>query len=292
MAGAQAMGGGVRVLLLLLCCCVAGAAERALFVAGLGGEPDYEQRFQSLAREAAKLAGGEVLSGPQAGKQALREAIARVAAGLGEEDVFVLALIGHGTFDGLEYKFNLPGPDVTAAELRAWLEGVKARQVVVLATSASGAALKELAHPRRAVFAATRSGMEKDAVVFPRYWVEALRDPSADSDKNEAVSAAEAFRYATQKTAAFYETQKRIATEHAAMEDPAGAGRAALVRFGAAQAALASPAKRALLEQRERIEIEIEKLKREKAALPADDYKKRLQALLVALAGLQEEIER
>lgn len=286
------MGGGVRALLLLLWCLRAGAAERALFVAGLGGEPDYEQRFQSLAREAAKLTGGEALAGPQASKQALREAIARVAAGIGEDDVFVLALIGHGTFDGLEYKFNVPGPDVTATELRAWLEGVRARQIVVLATSASGAALKELAHPRRAVFAATRSGMEKNAVVFPRYWVEALGDPAADADKNEAVSAAEAFRYAVQKTAAFYETQKRIATEHPAMEDPAGVGRAAVVRFGAAQAALASPAKRALLEQREKIEIEIEKLKREKAALPADEYKKRLQALLVALAGLQEEIER
>ncbi|MGQ9919659.1 MAG: hypothetical protein ACUVS7_19875, partial [Bryobacteraceae bacterium] len=65
-----------------------------------------------------------------------------------------------------------------------------------------------------------------------------------------------------------------------------------LVRFGAAQAALATPAKRALLEQRERIEIEIERLKREKAAMPVSEYRKRLQALLVALASLQEEIER
>lgn len=286
------MGGGVRALLLLLCCCAAGAAERALFVAGLGGEPDYEQRFQSLAREAAKLTGGEALVGAQATKKALREAIARVAAELGEDDVFVLALIGHGTYDGLEYKFNVPGPDLAASELRAWLDVVKARQVVVLASSAGGAALKELAHPRRAVFAATRSGMEKNAVVFPRYWVEALRDPLADTDKNESVSAAEAFRYAVQKTAAFYEAQKRIATEHAAMEDPAGVGRTALVRYGAAQAALATPAKRALLEQRERIEIEIEKLKREKAAMPVSEFKKRLEALLVALAALQEEIER
>lgn len=230
--------------------------------------------------------------GAQAGKKALREAIARVAGGLGEDDVFVLALIGHGTYDGLEYKFNVPGPDLAASELRAWLDVVKARQVVVLASSAGGAALKELAHPRRAVFAATRSGMEKNAVAFPRYWVEALRDPLADTDKNESVSAVEAFRYAVQKTASFYESQKRIATEHGAMEDPAGVGRAAIVRFGAAQAALATPAKRALLEQRERIEIEIERLKREKAAMPVSEYKKRLEALLVALAGLQEEIER
>lgn len=282
----------MRLPLLLLAALLTHAADRALFVAGLGGEPDYEQRFQSLAREGARLAGGEALLGPQANKQALRDSIARAASELGEDGAFTLVLIGHGTYDGLSYKFNLPGPDVTAEELRAWLDPVKARQIVVLATSASGAALKELAHPRRAVFAATRSGMEKNAVTFPRYFVEALRDPAADSDKNEAVSALEAFRYAAQKTAAFFETQKRIATEHAAMEDPAAIGRAALVRFGAAQQALQNPARRALLAHREKIEIEIEKLKREKAAMPPDDYKKRLQALLVALANIQEEIER
>lgn len=283
----------MRTALLILCACLAAtAAERALFVAGLGGEPDYEQRFQSLAKEGAKLTGGDALAGPQANKQALREAIARAAGQLAESDTLLLVLIGHGTYDGLSYKFNLHGPDVAAAELRSWLDAVKARQVVVLATSASGAALKELAHPRRAVFAATRSGMEKNAVTFPRYFVEALRDPAADTDKNEAVSALEAFRYATQKTASFFETQKRIATEHAAFEDPSSLGRATLVRFGAAQQALNDPVKRALLAQREKIELEIEKLKREKAAMPLDEYKKRLQALLVALANIQEEIER
>lgn len=293
MAGAPPLGGHMKFCLLLLSLALgASAAERALFVAGLGGEPDYEQRFQSLAREGARLAGGEALAGPQATKQALRGAIARAASELGEDDTFLLVLIGHGTYDGLAYKFNVPGPDVATDELRSWLDTVKARQIVVLATSASGAALKELAHPRRAVFAATRSGMEKNAVTFPRYFVEALRDPAADTDKNEAVSAVEAFRYASQKTAAFFETQKRIATEHASMEDPAGIGRASIVRFGAAQAALANPAKRALLAYREKLEAEIEKLKREKAAMPLDEYKKRLQALLVALAGIQEEIER
>ncbi len=180
-------------------------------------------------------------------------------------------------------------PEKTSAH--GWTR-IPSRQIVVVATSSSGAVLKLLADPRRAVIAATRSGNEKNAVVFPRYWVEALLDPAADSDKNEAVSALEAFRYAVQKTAAFFETQKRLATEHAAMEDPGGAARAALVRFGAAQAALSSPQKRALLAQREKLEIEIEKLRREKAALAPEDYRKRLQALLVALANIQEEIER
>ena len=80
-----------------------------------------------------------------------------------------------------------------------------------------------LDRPGRAVIAATKSGTEKNATVFARYWVEALQDPSADIDKSDSISAMEAFNYATKKTAAFYDSQKRLATEHAVFND-AGAG--------------------------------------------------------------------
>ena len=53
-------------------------------------------------------------------------------------------------------------------------------------------------------------------VVFPRYWIEALKDPATDADKNESISALEAFRYAQAKVTKFFETQNRLATEHAA----------------------------------------------------------------------------
>ena len=69
------------------------------------------------------------------------------------------------------------------------------------------------------MIAATKTGTEKNATVFARYWVEALHDPTADIDKNEAISALEAFQYADRKTAAFYDSQKRLATEHAVFED-------------------------------------------------------------------------
>ena len=49
------------------------------------------------------------------------------------------------------------------------------------------------------VITATKTGTEKNATVFARYWVEALRDPAADTDKNETISALEAFRYAERK---------------------------------------------------------------------------------------------
>ena len=55
--------------------------------------------------------------------------------------------------------------------------------------------------------------------MFARYWAEALRDPAADTDKNESVSALEAFHFAERKTTEFYDTQKRLSTEHAVLED-------------------------------------------------------------------------
>src|SRR6202042_1604221 len=98
-------------------------------------------------------------------------------------------------------------------------------------TSASGGAMQALERPGRAVIAATKAGTEKNATVFARYWVEALQDPGADTDKNQIITGLEAFQYATRKTAAFYETEKRRATEHAVFEE---GGKAAPVRDAAA----------------------------------------------------------
>lgn len=280
----------MKLIALLALAAAVQAADFRLAVAGLGGEPDYEARFAALAAEHAKLAGGEALSGAQATKAALKSALERYAAQAGAEDTLELLLIGHGTFDGLVYKFNLPGPDVTAEELSGWLDKVKSRQVVVVATSCSGAAATALKSPRRTVITATKSGTEKNAVVFSRYWLEALRDSAADTDKNEMVSAPEAFEYAKKKTASYYETQKRLATEHPLMDD-AGV-RFALVRFGAVQKALNDPQKRLLLSRREELETAIEKLKLEKAAMPVQEYKQKLGALLLELARTQEAIDK
>ena len=209
------------------------------------------------------------------------------------EDDFVLILIGHGSYDGVEYKFNLPGPDISGAELASLCDRVAAkRQLIVNTTSASGGSIGALQKPGRIVIAATKTGTEKNATVFARYWVEALHDPSADTDKNEAISALEAFQYADRKTASFYESQKRLATEHAVIEDTGkneavraasadnGEGLLAanfvLLRLGAAQNAANDPAKRALLEKKEDLERKIDILKYQKAAMSAEDYKKQL----------------
>ncbi|HEX8713034.1 MAG TPA: hypothetical protein VF730_14240 [Terracidiphilus sp.] len=306
-----------RALLLAALCTFAVQARAASYyviVAGLGGEPDYEQRFTADANELDKIfkASGEsthvvTLSGTKSTAERLRAAMDAVAHQAKADDDFTLILIGHGSWDGTDYKFNLVGPDVTAADIAAMCDRIPARrQLVVDTTSASGGAMQVLEKPGRAVIAATKSGTEKNATVFARYWVEALQDSSSDTDKSDSISAMEAFNYATKKTAEFYDSQKRLATEHAVFDDT-GSGQAVrtagdgqgmlmssftLLRLGSSQEAANDATKRPLLQQKEELEQKIDELKYRKAAMDPGDYKKQLTEALVNLAKVQEELDK
>jgi hypothetical protein len=290
------------------------AAVYYVTVAGLGGEPDYEQRFTATARDLDRTfkAGDATahvytLMGTQATAEQLKETLEAVSRDAKADDDFVLIMIGHGSFDGVEYKFNLVGPDVTAGEIAGMCDRIPAkRQLIVNTTSASGGAIEALERPGRAVITATKSGTEKNATVFARYWVEALQDPEADTDKSDSISAMEAFVYASKKTAAFYDSEKRLATEHAVFEDAGhgdpvrepGNGQGALMssftllRIGTSQRAANDPAKRALLARKEELEQKIDTLKYQKAAMDPEDYKKQLTAALLELAKVQEGLDK
>ena len=290
------------------------ASTYYLTITGLGGEPDYTQRFKMWAEDidtSLKRAGGDtnVVTLHVPTREQLRSRFADLARQVKPNDTFVLTLIGHGTYDGVDYKFNLQGPDITASELATLLDRVPAqRQLVVNTTECSGGSIEHLRRPMRIVVTATRSGTERNATVFARYWAEALREPSADTDKNEAISALEAFRFAQQKTTDFFETQKRLATEHSVLEDTGkgtgernpnndnGEGKVAasfaILRLGANAAAARDPAKRPLLDRKEQLEQAIDKLKFEKAAIPEAEYKRQLTQLLLELAKVQEAIDR
>ena len=308
----------MKLPLLLATACIFAFPTRAatyyVVVAGLGGEADYEQRFTAAAKDLDRifLAAGSTahvytLAGAQATAKDLAETLSAVARAAKVDDDFALILIGHGSFDGAEYKFNLVGPDVTAREIAAMCDRIVARrQLIVDTTSASGGAVEVLERPGRAVIAATKSGTEKNATVFARYWVEALEDPTADTDKSDSVSAMEAFRYAAKKTAAFYDSQKRLATEHAVFNDTgkgepvreSGNGQGmlmssfTLLRIGTNQQAANDPAKRALLDRKDELEQRIDTLKYQKAAMDPQDYKKQLTDALVELAKVQEELDK
>ena len=288
---------------------LAGSLQATTFyvtVAGLGGEPDYEQRFTLLASETDKILkdrGGdtriETLKGAAATKANLRSTLQKIAQDAKPQDAVVLMLIGHGSFDG-EYKFNLPGPDISAAEIGALLDKIPAtRQLVVNMTSCSGGANDELRKGNRVVVSATKSGTEKNATVFARFWVEALRDPAADVDKNGTISAMEAFHYAQEKTKAFYDEAKHLATEHAMIQDSAkeatNAGQLAMafpVLRLSTEKVQVDPAKKALQAKRDEIESQIDQLKYQKALLPEAQYRAQLSKLLLDLAKTQEELDK
>lgn len=317
MATAQKMGDGMRTMLLfLVLAATLPAANYYVTIAGLGGAPEYDTQFAKWAADLdkeLKTNGPEAhvitLSGTGVTRQKVQETLTGLNAEVKPVDAFALFLIGHGTFDGTDYKFNLPGPDITASELAALLNRIPARrQLVVNMTSCSGASLGPLAKKGRIVITATKSGTEKNATVFARYWIDALKDPSADTDKNGTVSALEGYAYAQRKTAAYFEAEKLLATEHAmisdtgtanAVRDPKpenGNGLLAaaftIIRPDTEGASSLSPDKQKLLAKKEDLEAKIDRLKYQKAAMPEQEYKQQLTALLLELARTQSEIDR
>ncbi len=316
MAAAAEMGYCLRALLLLILGVWSARADTYyLAIAGLGGTPEYESQFvkwtselQHELEQNGPSTHVTTLSGPAATREALQQSLSHLATQVKPEDSFGLFIIGHGSFDGTDYKFNLPGPDISAQELATLLNRVPAtRQLVVNMTSCSGASVQALARRDRVVIAATKTGTEKNATVFPRYWIDALRDPAADTDKNGVITTLEAFRYTAHKTAAYYESEKLLATEHPMMTD---VGTAKAVRDPSAengQGLLAArfavirpegetknntPGKQKLVSKKEDLEAQIDRLKYSKAAMAPDEYKQQLTTLLLELARTQAEIDR
>ncbi len=291
-------------------------ANYYMTVAGLGGTSEYDIQFAKWATDLDHElhANGPdahvvTLSGSATTRARLQETLSHLAGELKPDDAFALFLIGHGTFDGTDYKFNLPGPDITAGELASLLNRIPARrQLVVNMTSCSGASFAALARRDRIVVTATKSGTEKNAPVFARYWIDALRDPAADTDKNGTVSALEAFVYAQRKTTAYFESEKLLATEHAMMTDTGsanavrdpkpenGQGMLAsvfpLIRPQGDTAQTLAPEKQRLFAKKDDLEAKIDRLKYQKAAMPEDEYKQQLTTLLLELARTQAEIDR
>ena len=301
-------------LLLLAAAGVLRADTYYLTIAGLGGEQEYEQRFSGWASEIDKILKSEpgakvtTLSGAQATRANIEARLNELAKQAKADDSLVVMLIGHGSFDESDYKFNIPGPDLTATELASLLDKIQAHELVINMTSASGGSIAVLQKPRRVVITATKSGTETNATVFARYFIEALRDPAADADKNEVITALEAFRYAEAKTAKFFEDLKRLATEHALLEDTGKgdgvktpsvengegltAGRFALLHTGSAQALAKDPEKQKLLKEKEQIEQAIDELKYRKASMAVAEYRQQSSKYLVDLAKTQEALDK
>jgi hypothetical protein len=285
--------------LIATCSLPASAATYTVVVAGLGGEPAYEQKFRehaaAVASAAEKAAGSTAnvvsLSGDAAKAANIKREIKSLAARMTSSDSAVVVLIGHGSYDGETYRFNLPGPDLTDTELARLFDELPARdQLIINATSASGAVTERWQKPRRVLITATKSGGERTATRFAQYWAQAVASDAADTNKDQIVTAAEAYAFATNQVEAAFKAETAMATEHARLEGD-NAGRFTLARLGTAALVPDSPEVAALLSQRGSIEQDLDRVKEQKTALPETQYYDQLEQVLVRLALLQKEID-
>ena len=274
------------------------AALHYVIVQGLPGEPQYGERFreetdkiaEAARRTTADPARVHLLRGREATREKIVETFVALKDQVNAEDTVAVILVGHGSYDGDNYKFNIPGPDITAARLAGLMDGLPAeRQLVVNSTSSSGASLEALQGKGRIVITATKSGRERNATVFSRYWAEAFEDPEADADKNETITVQEAYQYADTKVKVYFENARLLASEHPRMEGEL-ASTFTLARLGESAQIMSDPTLQPLMQQREDLQTKIELLKLRKDAMDEGEYFSELQGLLLKLAELEEKI--
>lgn len=251
-----------------------------------GGVPDANITYlaERPARNPSRVRGRSTREG-------VEKAFADIVARAKPDDEVVIVLFGHGSFDGRQASFNLPGPDLSATDYAALLAKLSAQRVVfVNTTSSSGAFLQPLAGPGRVVVTATKTGGERNETRFPAYFVEAFGTEAADTNRDGKVSVAEAFDYARAKTVKAYEQDGLLLTEHAALEDDSSGKLASMLSLtseraqAAAEASVSDPVLKGLIEERQALERQIADLKLHKDVMPPAHYDAELERLLTALA--------
>lgn len=293
-----------------------------LVVQGTPGTPEYGVAFSAWGRRwretATKAdadfigfgvpqpdANGKTPSGASDRDQLRDWCAAR--AKTAEPGTLWLVLIGHGSFDGRDAKFNLRGPDVTATELAAWLKPITGPVAVLDCTSSSGPFLAKLSGPNRVVITATKSGAEQNYARLGQFLAEAWTDPHADLDKDGQTSLLEAFILAGKQTADFYKTKARLSTEHALLDDNAdGKGTPAdwfegirlahkpkdgttadglkASQFHLLRTDQDRQVEPAVLRLRHDLELQVAALQDRKKTLDEADYYQKLEVMLVRLA--------
>lgn len=288
-----------------------------IVVVGAGGEDDFTKEFTSWAglwqTNCAKAGARFIGIGLDADKgQDLEKLKATVESERkdGDSDLW-LVLLGHGTFDGKQAKFNLRGPDLVDAQLAGWLAPFQRPLAIIDTSSSSGPFLPTLSKAGRVVITATRSGSELNYSRFGGLFSKAFSGTEADLDKDGQVSLLEAWLWASAGVAEFYKTEGRLSTEHSLLDDNGdtlgtpsdwfrgvravkkpdqGAsvdGRRAhqLHLIRSEQERRMTPETRA---KRDELEIAVFKLHDDKPSMPEKEYYQKLEALMLQLAKLYE----
>jgi len=286
------------LLVLLLLPLSVSAELYIMIIQGLAGSPAYEQQFneqvarlESAAETVTDRDRIRVISGPAATRDNLLSHFDQLAGVLDSADRVAVFMVGHGSYDGYEYKFMIPGPDITDDDLVDIMDALPATtQLLVNTGSASGALLEPLRADGRILITATRSGNERLATRFGIYFADAFSDPAADINKNNAISAREAFDYAERQVRDYFEYQGQLATEHPVLEGDLAA-QFVLARSGSVQPQLDDPQMAGLLRERDEIDRRIEDLQFRRNDMDTEDYLDQLQGLMIELSITQGQID-
>ena len=290
----------------------------AVIINGPGGEPEYATQFEEWTTKLRAVLterfgfdgkNVRVLSekgDTRATAEEVKRTFTTLKAQLDTNNALFVFMIGHGSFDGKEAKFNLVGPDLSASEYNALLSSLPTRRVVVFnMASASGEFIKSLTARGRIIVTATRNGQETNATRFAGFLISALTATDADTDQDGHTSVLEAFVYANRLTGDFYKRAGRLATEHALIDDngdgvghekvEAGEGllaRATYLDSLSVDEAAATAATSKLLKERTRLEGEIEQLIARKGNMAEAEYEATLERLFVELAKVNRSIKQ
>ncbi len=290
-----------------------------IVVVGAAGTPEYATQFTEWARlwEQACSRGDAnfVAIGSDEGAESDdRKTLQEMLASESQESAAALwlVLIGHGTFDGRTAKFNLRGPDVAADDLVEWLKPVLRPVAVINCASSSAPFLSKLSAPGRVVITATKSGFEHNYARFGQHLAGVIAEPEADLDKDGQTSLLEAFLTASGRVDEFYLAAGRLVTEHALLDDngdrlgtradwfrgirpvqkaqddaPLDGYRAHQFHLVRSRAERKMPPD--LRAQRDRLELEVMKLRDTKEEFSEDEYFSKLEALLYQITQIYEQ---
>ncbi len=316
----KALGFGLWAFLLLSAASAAAAERYVVIVSGASGGEKYAEQQKQWRNELTVFltsnflvpdANVAILDEESAGtSQATAPNVRRLLTDLRRrvtrDDTLMLVLLGHGTFDGADAKFNLVGPDLTAPQWKEAIDGIAGRLVVINTTESSYPFLEELSRAGRVIITATDSAQQRFATVFPEYFIRSLADRSSDMDKNGRISLWEAFASASAGVKQHYEQRGQLSTERPLLDDngdrvgreadaPGDDGvMARAMYFDADRTSVAniSPAVADLERARQRLEGRLADLKSRKALLSDEQYQAELEAILVELARVAQEIRK
>ncbi len=300
-----------------------------LIVAGVGGDATYRERFAGWAGELCRAAFGNGETPPRvrvllervpekgvpdspcepAGRSTSEMIRSELQAAPDPEAGLFLLLIGHGSVTGQGARFHLPGPDISPEALDAMLARFEGAPVTVAHLgSASGAFLPALSAPGRVVLAASReheTGATRFAGHFVRAFSASGENAAADRNRDGRISILEAFEFARVGTEREYRDAGLLMTEHPLLDDDGdgvgsdlpgsaeaadGALAARTHPFGEPDRIGASEELRERIRERDELVARVDALRAIREEFEEAEYFDRLEALLLRIAELGEQI--